>query len=53
MALRQFFELGFSMILYSTSILFRMTKAIQRSASDIRKDRPLPVADAVDMKQFE
>jgi 2-methylisocitrate lyase-like PEP mutase family enzyme len=50
---KQFFELGFSMILYPTSILFRMTKAVERAASDLKNGRQMPLADAVDMKTFE
>src|SRR5437762_2165867 len=50
---KQFFELGFSMILYPTSILFRLTKAIERAASDLKNGRQMPSADAVDMKAFE
>ena len=50
---KQFFELGFSMILYPTSILFRVAKAIERGASDLKAGRPMSPADGVDMKPFE
>ena len=50
---KQFFELGFSMILYPTSILFRVAKAIARGASDLKNGRPMSPLDGVDMKQFE
>ncbi|HEX3356197.1 MAG TPA: isocitrate lyase/PEP mutase family protein [Tepidisphaeraceae bacterium] len=49
----QFGEMGFSMILYPTSILFRSTHAIQSAARDLRSGRPLEVEHAVDMKTFE
>jgi hypothetical protein len=44
---------GFSMIPYPTSILFRLTRAIEQAASDLKNGRQLSSADAVDMKQFE
>jgi len=50
---KQFFEFGFSMILYPTSILFRMAKAIERGASDLKNGHPMSSVDGVDMKQFE
>src|SRR5437764_6046123 len=50
---KQLFELGFSMILYPTSILFRLTKAIERAAADLKNGQPLSTTEAVDMKEFE
>src|SRR5438874_7058061 len=50
---KQFFELGFSMILYPTSILFRLTKAIEGAAADLKNGQPLSTTEAVDMKEFE
>jgi len=50
---KQFFELGFSMILYPTSILFRLTKAIARAAYDLKNGHPMSTTQAVDMKDFE
>src|SRR5436853_4705721 len=46
---KQFFELGFSMILYPTSILFRMAKAIERAVNDVKNGRAMRQAEAVDM----
>src|SRR5437762_3286820 len=45
--------LGFSMVLYPTTVLFRMTRTIERTLEDIRHGRPMPKNDAVDMKTFE
>jgi 2-methylisocitrate lyase-like PEP mutase family enzyme len=50
---KHFGELGFSMILYPTSILFRSTRAIQRAAEDLRAGTPLDKSQAVDMATFE
>lgn len=48
-----FGKMGFSMILYPTTLLFRATRAIQRAAADLRAGKPLDKDDAVDMKTFE
>lgn len=49
----QFDDLGFSMILYPTTLLFRATRALQRGAADLRAGKPLDKSDAVDMDAFE
>jgi 2-methylisocitrate lyase-like PEP mutase family enzyme len=49
----RFGELGYDMILYPASILFRVTRAIERAATDIRVGRPLDPNESVDMDQFE
>jgi 2-methylisocitrate lyase-like PEP mutase family enzyme len=45
--------LGFNMILYPTTLLFRQTRAIQRALTDLKDGRPMPQEDAVSMTQFE
>jgi 2-methylisocitrate lyase-like PEP mutase family enzyme len=49
----EFKRLGFTMILYPTSILFRATRAIELAAIDLLAGRPLSPANSVDMKVFE
>jgi 2-methylisocitrate lyase-like PEP mutase family enzyme len=49
----EFRELGFTMILYPTTVLFRLAKAIERALRDVRAGKPLDEADSIDMKQFE
>jgi 2-methylisocitrate lyase-like PEP mutase family enzyme len=44
---------GFSMILYPTTVLFRLTKAIERALVDLLAGRPMPGQDAVDRIAFE
>ncbi|HEY1378940.1 MAG TPA: isocitrate lyase/PEP mutase family protein [Gemmataceae bacterium] len=46
-------EMGFSMILYPTTLLFRLARAVERGLADLKAGRPLPPADAVDMDEFE
>jgi 2-methylisocitrate lyase-like PEP mutase family enzyme len=46
-------ELGYSMILYPTTLLFRMTRAIQRGLADLKAGRPITRQNAVDMFEFE
>src|SRR5256885_1410951 len=45
--------LGFSMVLYPTTLLFRMTRAIQRGLADLRAGRPITKQNAADMFEFE
>lgn len=48
----EFGDMGYTMLLYPTSILFRATRAIQRAAADLRKGRQLNRKESVDMKEF-
>jgi 2-methylisocitrate lyase-like PEP mutase family enzyme len=45
--------LGFSMILYPTTILFRITRAMQRALADLKTGQPMPKHDSVTMFDFE
>jgi 2-methylisocitrate lyase-like PEP mutase family enzyme len=49
----EMYALGFNMILYPTTLLFRQTRAIQRALADLKAGRPMPQDDAVNMTQFE
>jgi len=53
LAPKEFAAMGFSMVLYPTTILFRATRAIQLAAENLRAGKPLEKDDAVDMKAFE
>ncbi|WP_172461777.1 isocitrate lyase/PEP mutase family protein [Dyella jiangningensis] len=44
---------GFSMILYPTTVLFRMTRAIERALADLHAGRPMPQQEAVDHATFD
>jgi len=46
-------EMGFAMILYPTTLLFRATFALQRAVADLRAGRPLDKSGAVSMEEFE
>lgn len=45
--------LGFNMVLFPTTLLFRQTRAIQRALADLKSGRPMPQEHAVTMMQFE
>ena len=49
----QFAEMGFTMILYPTTLLFRLTHALRRAAEDLRAGRALCKDESVDMDEFE
>ena len=48
----QFAEMGFTMLLYPATILFRLTWALQRAAADLRAGRPIDAGQAVNMQGF-
>ena len=50
---QEFGRLGFNMILYPTTLLFRQTRAIQRALADLKAGRPMPKDDSVTMDEFE
>jgi 2-methylisocitrate lyase-like PEP mutase family enzyme len=48
-----FGEMGFTMLLYPTTLLFRATHALQQAAANLRAGQPIDKEQAVDMKHFE
>jgi methylisocitrate lyase len=53
MSPRQLQELGFTMALYPTTVLFRMTHAIEDALRTLRAGNPMDSKRAVSMKEFE
>jgi 2-methylisocitrate lyase-like PEP mutase family enzyme len=49
----EFGDMGFTMILYPTTILFQLTRAIQLAARNLRSGKQLDKDQAVDMDAFE
>lgn len=49
----EIFGYGFAMILYPTTVLFRVAKAVERALADLRAGRPLSGAQSMDMDEFE
>ncbi len=49
----EFGELGFSMILYPTTILFQVTYMMQQALETLKKGKPMPEDRTVTMKEFE
>jgi 2-methylisocitrate lyase-like PEP mutase family enzyme len=46
-------EMGFSMILYPTTVLFQATRAIELALAALQDGRQLDAASSVDMERFE
>jgi 2-methylisocitrate lyase-like PEP mutase family enzyme len=46
-------KLGFSMILFPTTILFRVTRAIERAVADLVDGKPMPPEEGVDLEHYE
>jgi 2-methylisocitrate lyase-like PEP mutase family enzyme len=44
---------GFQMIMYPTTVLFQMTKAIQRALARLKDGKPMSETSAVDLDAFE
>ncbi len=50
---REFGRMGFTMLLYPTTILFQVTRAIQNAARRLRDGEPLDKENSVNMEEFE
>lgn len=44
---------GFAMILYPTTVLFRVARATERALAALRAGKPLAASEAVDLDEFE
>ena len=49
----ELYRLGFVMIAYPTTLLFRMTRAIESALADLKAGRPLAGGDSVDFGTFK
>jgi 2-methylisocitrate lyase-like PEP mutase family enzyme len=50
---REFHAMGFSMLLYPASVIFRVARAIEVAVSDLRLGRRLAATESIDMAAFE
>jgi len=50
---KEFGKLGFTMVLYPTTVLFRAAYAIDRAVRNLRQGKPIEKELAVDMGEFE
>ncbi|HWE38358.1 MAG TPA: isocitrate lyase/PEP mutase family protein [Isosphaeraceae bacterium] len=50
---RELHDLGFAMVLYPTTLLFRVARALQRGLADLKAGHPLPADDAVQFDEYE
>jgi 2-methylisocitrate lyase-like PEP mutase family enzyme len=46
-------QMGFSMLLYPTSVLFRIVRATQSALKDLCEGKPMREEEACDMKEFQ
>ena len=49
----ELYALGFSMILYPTSLLFRVVRAIQRALADLRQGKRMSKDEGIDLNEWE
>jgi 2-methylisocitrate lyase-like PEP mutase family enzyme len=45
--------MGFTMLLYPTSVLFRIVRATERALTDLRDGKPMPATEGYSLKGFE
>jgi len=45
--------LGYSMVLYPTTVVFQVTRAIQKAVEGLKTGRPMPAEDSVTFEQYE
>ena len=50
---KDFHALGYSMLLYPTTVIFRVARAIQKAVEDLKAGHPMPADDALSFKQYE
>jgi 2-methylisocitrate lyase-like PEP mutase family enzyme len=46
-------KLGFSMILYPTTLLFRVVRCLERALADLKAGKKMPEKEGVDMSEYE
>ena len=50
---RDLHALGYSMLLYPSTVIFRVTRAIQKAVEDLKAHRPMPAGEAVTFEEYE
>jgi 2-methylisocitrate lyase-like PEP mutase family enzyme len=53
MAPKDFHALGYTMLLYPTTVIFRVTRAIQKAVEDLKAGRPMPADESVTFNEYE
>jgi 2-methylisocitrate lyase-like PEP mutase family enzyme len=49
----EFREIGFTMVLYPTTVIFQSTRAVQRALATLAAGQPMPKEDAVTTEEFQ
>ena len=47
------YALGYTMLLYPSTVIFRVTRAIQKAVEDLKAGRPMPPEESVTFRQYE
>jgi 2-methylisocitrate lyase-like PEP mutase family enzyme len=50
---KQIHDYGFSMIMFPTTVLFRVARAIERALATLGSGRPMAAGDSVTLDEFE
>jgi 2-methylisocitrate lyase-like PEP mutase family enzyme len=50
---KDFHAMGYTMLLYPTTVIFRVARAIQKAVEDLKAGREMPADDALNFEQYE
>ncbi|MBV8809362.1 MAG: isocitrate lyase/PEP mutase family protein [Acidobacteriaceae bacterium] len=50
---KELHKLGFSIILYPTTLLFRLVRSLERALRDLQAGKPTPKGEGVSLKEYE
>ncbi|HXJ95824.1 MAG TPA: isocitrate lyase/PEP mutase family protein [Terriglobia bacterium] len=50
---KELYALGYTMLLYPSTVIFRVTRAIQEAVADLKAGRPMPVEESVTFGEYE
>jgi 2-methylisocitrate lyase-like PEP mutase family enzyme len=53
LAPQELFRLGFAMVAYPTSLIFRVARAIEQALADLKAGRPANINDSIDFESFK
>jgi len=50
---KELYALGYTMLLYPSTVIFRVTRAIQKAVADLNAGRPMPPEESITFAEYE
>jgi len=50
---KELYALGYTMLLYPSTVIFRVTRAIQKAVADLKAGRPMALEESVTFEEYE